>query len=227
MFFPDRRLIFIHIPKTGGNFFARAFLAQSADRLQVRPEAQHDGVERFGLSGAVTRRKHQTVREYMEALGGDLTGYRLLAIARAPVDRMASLYYSPHRWLKAGADGAATVDAGAVAFNPQSFRRMVEQAPSSSQILDIRPGDPVPRLGCPARHHSGAEIQLLPFAGLSDALAAFAAAEGFDPPDFPPAPVNASAAPEARDSLARDAAELADLVRASHHRADEAFFAAP
>jgi hypothetical protein len=98
------RFIYIHVPKTGGNSIQTALLPYSDDR-KVQVSKLQDGVERFEIRGAVTRKKHETIAQYMQALGPRLDGHRIVVSLRHPFDRALSFYFSPHKWLKRRSDG--------------------------------------------------------------------------------------------------------------------------
>ncbi len=91
--------IFIHIPKTAGNTIQEALLPYSDDE---KTTAHHqDGTERFGISGAITPRKHAMLLDYERALGRqELTRFIKFCVIRNPWDRAISNYLSPHRWME-------------------------------------------------------------------------------------------------------------------------------
>lgn len=102
------RFIFIHVPKTAGNSVQEILLPFSDD---VKTQTAHqDGTERFGLSGAVTKRKHAMLRDYEDALGPEaLSSYAKFCVVRNPWERALSHYFSPHRWMAQTASGFAPV----------------------------------------------------------------------------------------------------------------------
>ena len=90
----DLNAIFIHVPKTAGNYLTRhCFLQFSKDLLVAR--GHQDGVNRFEIMGGETRKKHMTLEDYAREV--DISRYFLIAPLRDPVERLMSLYYSPHR----------------------------------------------------------------------------------------------------------------------------------
>lgn len=100
MLFSAQRVIFLHLPKTGGNSIQTALEACSDDRRTVINERQ-DGVHRFELTGPVTPKKHARLADYAAFLGDELHSYRVAIGCRAPLDRALSCFFSPHRWQEA------------------------------------------------------------------------------------------------------------------------------
>ena len=229
MYFPASKTIFIHVPKTGGNYFSRAFLSFSGDRMVLN--AHQDGSDRFGVVGPFTARKHQSLAEYVTALGGDLTGIRVYAIARPPLERMLSLYFSPHRWMQTQEDGSARIrPADEISFDPELFRRLLTPKPKARGFVtslhafldheNLR--DPL-SLDAPARHTSGAMVHLLSFAALHEECQRFARETVCEGAVLPERHVNASAKAGAVAELARRG-DLAEMIAASDHALDLALF---
>ncbi len=228
MYFPDQKVVFVHVPKTGGNFFSRSFLQYSGDHM--RTNIHQDGVDRFGVRGDFTMRKHQPLSDYVETLGrafgADLSDHKFFAIARHPVDRLLSYYFSPHRWLRENEQGEYTTPPPEEAqFTMISFERIVVQTPSLSQIMDSENCDAALSLKQPVRHNCGASIELLAFDDLQNALGEFAKRFGFDAPDFPDRPVNASAYPKRKEAIRNRRKDIEKSVIDSAHAADLAIFA--
>ncbi|CUH63462.1 Sulfotransferase family protein [Thalassovita gelatinovora] len=98
------RFIYIHIPKTGGNALQSSLIPFSDDEIQIT-EGHHDGINRFGLSGPITDKKHTNLQFYADALGGELTNYKVVVSRRHPFERAVSFYYSPHRWIRKSPKG--------------------------------------------------------------------------------------------------------------------------
>ncbi len=91
------KFIYIHIPKTGGNSIQDILLPFSDDKKYVH--SHQDGIERFGISGPTTPKKHARLQDYADILGPDLKSYRIVTSIRHPFERAVSGYFSPHRWL--------------------------------------------------------------------------------------------------------------------------------
>lgn len=223
MIFVSRKLIFIHQPKTAGNFIGLSLLKYADDAQTLAPF--QDGLNQYELSGRYTQTKHQPLADYVAALGGDLTGWTVFAVARPPLDRLASLYYSPHWWLREGVDRADLGRAAAAAtFDPARFARLVQGQRSLHQMLDHAHLDTPLSLNGAARHASGASIRLIEFAHLRAGLAGITADFAMPDPDYPAEPVNTSAAAAARDAIITRNAAAQALVADSKHRHDAALF---
>jgi len=89
------KFIFLHVPKTAGNSIQSWLLPHSDDHKVVG--GQQDGIETFNIRGAITPTKHAGLQKYADALGERLADYAVVMPVRNPLDRMLSLYFSPHR----------------------------------------------------------------------------------------------------------------------------------
>lgn len=93
----EKKFLFIHVPKTGGNSIQSLLERYSEDSI-VTVGAHQDGIERFELSslgGELS--KHATLLEYKRSLQAAL--YKELfkfSVIRNPWERVASYYFSPH-----------------------------------------------------------------------------------------------------------------------------------
>lgn len=150
MILHDLNAIFIHVPKTAGNYLTRHhFHRYSDDFIVVR--GHQDGVERFEIRGEVTTRKHMTLAEYANVL--DLSDYYVVTALRDPVERMISAYFSPHRRFRLNARGRIAavagrllgldVDVGArgyterpIEFDAGGFRAFIDGQECLSDYLD-------------------------------------------------------------------------------------------
>jgi len=97
LIFVSRKLIYIHVQKTGGNSVTTALLPFSDDRMTAHK--YQDSVDRFGLSGEFTKRKHALLSDYKTALGSTFNDYKVAVPVRDPIERAISLYFSPRRWM--------------------------------------------------------------------------------------------------------------------------------
>jgi hypothetical protein len=119
--------IFLHAPKTGGNSIQSVLLPLSDDVMVVREN--QDGVDRFEVKGPVTRLKHMSLQQYADALGGEFNGYRKVFVARDPLDRALSMYFSPHRILRGGIDP--------MKFDMDKFADALEELPAVVSFLSV------------------------------------------------------------------------------------------
>ena len=103
MIISNHKLIYLHVPKTGGNALQTRLLAISDDKKKI--EAHHDGINRFEINGPMTPRKHTTLAAYHKSLGPNLTDWKVMITIRHPFERAVSLYFSPHRWTKQNKQG--------------------------------------------------------------------------------------------------------------------------
>jgi hypothetical protein len=90
--------------------------------------------ERFDLKGShVFAGKHQTYIEIAEDLKDSITDYKFFTIVREPIDRLLSLYFSPHRWMVKSEAGAY------VKMQPKfvemDFQRLISTAPAMIQYV--------------------------------------------------------------------------------------------
>lgn len=97
----QKKFIFIHVPKTGGNSLQKALKMYSEDILTTNDKNQ-DGIERFGIINIKYKtKKHSPLSYYNSVMEKSL--FRKLfkfAVIRNPWERMISLYFSAHRGLK-------------------------------------------------------------------------------------------------------------------------------
>ncbi len=130
MLLPRFSLIYIHIPKTGGNSLQSWLLPLSEDTKKI--QAHQDGSERFEITGPITNAKHMTLGAYAQALPQGLEGWRVLTSIRHPFERVISFYFSPHRWFSAGPDG--TWQARAPVWDEEAFLHMLDAVNSSAMV---------------------------------------------------------------------------------------------
>lgn len=94
----DRKFIFVHIPKTGGNSVQNILRDYSEDEIVTR-EAHQDGIERFEIHNRdFGFSKHSFLSDYKSRLPADVYAQMFkFACVRNPWERAISFYFSPHR----------------------------------------------------------------------------------------------------------------------------------
>jgi hypothetical protein len=123
--FENNNIIFLHIPKTGGNSIQDALRNYSQDKIVVRNSWQ-DGFERFSVESEKYEKltKHSNLNDYFGALGDNFFKYRVFTVIRNPFDRLVSFYFSPHR--------------GKVDFNASDFEAFIIKIPSLEGHICIK-----------------------------------------------------------------------------------------
>lgn len=115
---PSRRLVFVHIPKTGGTALTLALEGRArADDVIIgdTPKARARRKRLAALPAAGRLWKHSTLADVAGLVPEDLTGWCVVTLVRNPWDRMLSYYH----WLR-GQDFAhpAVALAKRVDFSP-------------------------------------------------------------------------------------------------------------
>ncbi|MGA0608257.1 sulfotransferase family 2 domain-containing protein [Phenylobacterium sp. VNQ135] len=125
----ERRFLFVHIPKTGGNSIQNVLRTYSEDEIVCR-EPHQDGIERFELSNPTYGfSKHSPLAEYAAKLPPDVYGALFkFACVRNPWARAVSFYFSPHR--------------GVTEFTREAFVAFLPTIPPMTQHLRATPDQP-------------------------------------------------------------------------------------
>lgn len=179
MLFAGRKIVFVHVPKTAGNYVTAQLLPYSDDKMVL--SGHQDGKERFEVTGPVTRAKHQTVPQYVQALGDSAADYRFFATYRPPVERMLSFYFSPHRWMVRTPDGTFQhKPVTTLRFDLGEFEDFIVQQASFSEVLDMDQTEPVQGNPLFRRHTSGALVHVLRYRNLQADLVQLSDACGLD-----------------------------------------------
>ena len=98
----ERKFIYIHVPKTGGNSIQTALEPFSDDKKVT--SGHQDGIDRFDIVGPVTSNKHASLESYRDLLG-NITQYFVFHSARHPFHRAISGYFSSSNWARQHASG--------------------------------------------------------------------------------------------------------------------------
>ena len=96
----QKKFIFIHIPKTGGNSIQNVLRNYSKDKIiPVHKGDKELELERFQVvNPKYDFKKHSTLQKYRKGLGSKtFHKYFKFSTIRNPWDRMISCYFSPHR----------------------------------------------------------------------------------------------------------------------------------
>ena len=98
MIFDEKKVIFMHYPKTGGNSIQDALREHASDKIAATANHQ-DGFERFEVRNEKYKNlvKHSSLQDYYDAIGRDILNYKVYVTIRNPFDRLVSFYFSPHR----------------------------------------------------------------------------------------------------------------------------------
>ncbi len=133
MIFANKRIIFLHLPKTAGNSIQDALEHASDDRRVA--QRHQDGVQRFGFTGPLSLGKHAKLSAYAKALGDALPSYRVAIGCREPFERALSMYFSPHRWLIQDKSGPWTQQSPF--WNVDRFHEGVSKMSLASDFLRV------------------------------------------------------------------------------------------
>ena len=127
--------IFIHIPKTGGNSIQKALLDAGRSNEKIVLKSHQDGVNRFELRSYFTRQKHSTARDYFKYR--KLRSQKFYAVVRNPIERLVSLFFSPHRHMTSDLHSNRYIYPPDVRFNEEEFTRLVNFEKSSVDFLSV------------------------------------------------------------------------------------------
>ena len=132
---PEGPSIFIHIPKTGGNTIQKHIFDNGDSLDEMKISGHQDGNDRFEVRGKFTSTKHMKLSQYFEY--NELRSFNLYTCIRNPIDRLVSLYYSPHRHAKRNRFTGKIFLPETIDFDIDEFSELIRKANSMTQILSI------------------------------------------------------------------------------------------
>ena len=94
MIITKKNLIFIHIPKTGGNSISHILKKYSDDKL-IKHRPYSDLINTFEIKGDVTKTKHDKLEDYYKILKDKIFNFKVFCVVRDPLERLLSHYYMP------------------------------------------------------------------------------------------------------------------------------------
>jgi len=122
------KFIFLHVPKTAGNSIQTWLLPYSDDQKVV--SGHQDGIETFNIRGAITPTKHAGLQKYADVLGPRLADFATVIPVRDPLDRILSLYFSPHRMVGRAPGSKLT-------YETRFFDALARQTPPMTEYLSV------------------------------------------------------------------------------------------
>ena len=129
MIFLNPSILFLHIPKTGGNYFTNLFIDFSQEKKIVRDKSIQDGENRFSISGRITKFKHHRLSFYNSVI--NLSDFKIFFIYRDPLDRLLSAFFSPDRMMRQKNLGKS------IKFSYKNFENFVAKQPSTLDFLSL------------------------------------------------------------------------------------------
>jgi hypothetical protein len=132
----DKKFVFIHIPKTGGNAIRLALQPYAIDEIvfNEKQQAYNESTQqlnRFGIRNPyMDLKKHSQISEVHSQWDAGQLGawddYFKFAVVRNPWDRLVSLYFSPHK--------------GNVDFDKKKFTELVKNTRKGMQFPFVTEG---------------------------------------------------------------------------------------
>jgi hypothetical protein len=92
MLINKKKIIFIHIEKTGGNSLTN-LLSKYSGENKFRRKSYQDLNNTFELKGKFTKDKHQKIKDYKKLLKNQFKKYKIITIVRNPFERLISFYF--------------------------------------------------------------------------------------------------------------------------------------
>jgi len=122
----DKKFLFIHIPKTGGNSIQTVLKEFSGDQIVIEEGLPEDKEGFEVVNPRYGTRKHSTLCKYYASMDPGLYNQLFkFTVVRNPWDRMVSHYFSPHR--------------GPVQWNRQQFIEIVKFASTLRDYVTVLP----------------------------------------------------------------------------------------
>ena len=98
MILEKKKLLFVHIEKTGGNSLSHVFQKYTVEKI-YKHNGYSDGLETFEIKGKYTLNKHQNLSDYKNLLGVKFKKFKIITVIRNPLDRLISAYFMQDRSL--------------------------------------------------------------------------------------------------------------------------------
>jgi|694.fasta_scaffold19087_4 hypothetical protein len=200
------KCIFIHIPKTGGNTIQKALLDLGESFDEIKVSGHQDGKDRFEIRGTYTTKKHMRVAEYLKH--EDLLSLNIFSCVRRPLQRLVSLYFSPHRHIQKDVCKGDWHIPSEVQFDIDEFKSLIDKTPTCLDMLSIKLNNGLSAIPT--------KIKIMRTENLKDDCKRILGLDILRSSNVSPYRIEASLACERRDVIS--------LVGSSRHAQDETFF---